>query len=278
VATALALAFDSKVTLLHNISTVTYAYVAAPLSGDAYQQMVESDVLKATDYLKKVEHRLHNCGVTQTDIQITSGTPVGAIRLMTDRGADLIVMETHARTGISRTIMGSVADEVVHSLDIPVLLVSARQPELEVNGCVPPFQRILVPLDGSALALQALPLAAVVAQASGATVVLLSVLPEPILVGEELATSSAGWTGRYLEGAARTMPQGVECETVVTSGEVGEAIVREAVERNCSLVMMTTHGRSGFTRMRLGSIADKVLAHAPVPLLLLHAHSAGIND
>lgn len=270
VATAIATAFDAKITLLHDISTVSFAYVAAPLSGEAYQQMVDSDVLNSTDYLKKVEARLHNCGVGQVEVKVVDGIPISAIQLAAKEGADLIVMTTHARTGIMRTILGSVADEVVHSVNIPVLLVAAQQPELELDGCVPPFHRILVPLDGSSLSLQALPIASAIAEVTGAAVVLLNVLPEPALVGAELATSNAGWAGRYLNEVERTMPRDIDTEPVVSSGNVGEAIVREARERDCDLTVMTTHGRSGFSRMRLGSVADQVLAHTAVPLLLLH--------
>ncbi len=274
VATALAKTFAAKITLLHNISTSSYAYIAAPLSGEAYQQMVESDVLNSSDYLKKIEQRLHDCGVTQTQTQVAEGIPTAAIRIGVKDGADLIVMATHGRTGLSRTIFGSVADEVVHSVNIPVLLVSDQQPELEPGGCVPAFHRILVPLDGSTLALQALPIASALAQAAGAEVVLLDVLPQSALVGEEFATSNAGWAGRYLNEAAHTLPHDIASDTVVSSGNVGEGIVREAVERDCDLIVMTTHGRSGFSRMRLGSVADQVLVHAPMPLLLLHGESS----
>jgi nucleotide-binding universal stress UspA family protein len=278
VATAIAKTFGAKITLLHNISTTTYAYVAAPLSGEAYQQMVESDVLNSRDYLKKIKQRLHDCGVTQTETQVVEGIPTSAIRLGVKDGADLIVMTTHGRTGLSRTIFGSVADEVVHSVKIPVLLVSAQQPELEPGGCVPAFHRILVPLDGSTLALQALPIASALAVAADAEVVLLDVLPQPALVGEEPATSNAGWAGRYLNEAAQAIPRNIASDIVVTSGNVGEAIVREAVERDCDLIVMTTHGRSGFSRIRLGSVADQVLAHAPMPLLLLHGdRSEAVN-
>ena len=278
IATAIAKTWGAKITLLHNISTSTYAYVAAPLSGEAYQQMVESDVLNSSDYLKKVEQRLHDCGVTQTEIQVAEGIPASTIRLGVKAGSDLIVMATHGRIGLSRTIFGSVADEVVHSVNIPVLLVSAQQPEIELGGCVPAFHRILVPLDGSTLALQALPIATSLAQAESAELVLLDVIPEPVLAGKELATSNAGWANRYLNEAAQTMPRDITAEPVVSSGKAGEAIVREAVERDCDLIVMTTHGRSGFSRMRLGSVADQVLAHAPMPLLLLHGDGSALAN
>ncbi|PZS01915.1 MAG: hypothetical protein DLM69_04545 [Candidatus Chloroheliales bacterium] len=273
VAIVIAKAFDAKITLLHNISITSFTSVGASMGEETYQQMAESEVLNSSDYLKKVEGRLHDCGVAQIETQVVQGIPTSAIQLAARNGVDLIVMTTHARTGIARTILGSVADEVVHSVNIPVLLIAAQQPAFELDGCAPAFQRILVPLDGSTLALQALPIASALAQATGAGVVLLDVLPEPVRAGEELATEGAGWAARYLNEVAHTLPPDTEADTVVTSENVGEAIVREAVERDCDLIVMTTHGRSGFTRMRLGSVADQVLAHAPVPLLLLHGDS-----
>jgi nucleotide-binding universal stress UspA family protein len=277
IATALAIATKAKVTLLHIISTTSYAFVAAPMSEETYQMLVDSETLNATDYLKKVQQRLHDCGVADVEIDVeidgTTSLTIGD----TARSCDLVVMSTHGRSGLVRTVLGSIANEVVHSVDIPVLLVSARQQIAETAGCAPSFHRILVPLDGSPLAAQALPIASALAQVEGAELVLLSAMPETVLEGAELATPNPPWAKRALHDAAhKVLPANISYEVVVTGGEAAEAIVREAVERDCDLIVMTTHGRSGFARLRFGSIADAVLAHTPVPLLLLH--SRGVDE
>jgi nucleotide-binding universal stress UspA family protein len=63
IATAIARATAAKVTLLNSVSTTTYAYVAAPIGGMAFEQMTEATVIHSTNYLKKVAQRLHDCGV-----------------------------------------------------------------------------------------------------------------------------------------------------------------------------------------------------------------------
>lgn len=278
ITTSLARATGAKVTLLQSVVTTTYAYVAAPLGGAAYQQGLEGEVIHATNYLKKVEQRLHECGVTNVETKVMTTTPTVAIRETLGYGGDLIVMSTHGRTGVARTLWGSVADEVVRAVNVPVLLVSTRQQLPETNGCAPNFRRILVPLDGSALAEQALPIAGALAQVEEAEVVLLNVEPQPVAVGA-ITDNRDAKADRYLNQAALcVLPSDVAYETIETGGEAGAAIIRAAHERDCDLIVMSTHGRSGFTRLRLGSVADEVIAHTPVPLLLLHGQNTSENN
>jgi nucleotide-binding universal stress UspA family protein len=273
-AQALAQVGGSHVTLLHAVSMLNPAYTALPypLSIEVYGEMVEAETHKAEIYLKGIEERLRKCGLEQVKVKVVDGEAGAVItEVAQEVGADLIVMSTHGRTGIARAVLGSVADAVVRHGSVPVLLVSHHQPT-PVFDCRLSISRILVPLDGSEQAAQALVIAAVLASAEDAEVVLLNAMPQTVLTGEELATPNPIWAQRVLSDAARkALPAGVRHEVVATSGAAAEAIVREAVERECDLIVMTTHGRSGFARLRLGSVAAQVLAHAPMPLLLLHA-------
>jgi nucleotide-binding universal stress UspA family protein len=209
-----------------------------------------------------------------------TGPPTEAIKLTVGYGCDLIVMSTHGRTGVARTLWGSVADEVVRSANIPVLLVSAHQPLPQADGCAPNFRRILVPLDGSALSEQALPVAGALAQVEGAEVVLLNVEPQLVAVGAEAVNDNRdAKADRYLNQAALcVLPSEVNYTTVESGGDAGATIIREAQAQDCDLIVMSTHGRSGFTRLRLGSVADAVIASTPVPLLLLHGSVTTSNN
>ncbi len=277
IATSLARATGAQVTLLHSVSVASFAYAAPlPASDELYDQMLDSDVIKATNYLKKIETRLHDCDVKNVEVKVLVGPAAEAIEMVAREGCDLVVMSTHGRTGVARTMWGSIADEVVRDTNIPVLLVSTRHQIREMAGCAPNFQRILVPLDGSELSEQALPVAGALAQVEGAAVLLLSVVPQMVAVGADHVTDNRdAKADRYLNSVAVcVLPSAVDFDTIETGGEAGEVIIRVAKEQECDLIVMSTHGRGGFTRLRLGSIADEVISHALVPVLLLHGQNA----
>ncbi len=274
IATAIARAAHARVTLLHAISLVP-TYAAAPMSipysGAIYQRAADDEVIRATSYLKATAQQMHDCGVEQVDVEVMMGSAVQAINASI-RDCDLIVMTTHGRTGIARTMLGSVADEVVRGANLPVLLVSARHQIAETNGCAPNFTRILVPLDGSQLAEQALPIAGAMAEIEGAEVLLLNVVPmEAHPANRPITDNRDVKADMYLNQAGVcVLPADVQFETLESGGEPGAAIVNIAREHGCDLIVMSTHGRGGFSRMRLGSVADEVLSQLPVPVLLMH--------
>lgn len=141
------------------------------------------------------------------------------------------------------------------------------------------YNRILVPLDGSKLAEQALPHAAVHAAQFGAEIVLLKVLeplPEPSMAGRGAVRSAETETARlalaYLEGVASGLrEQGLPTKTATSEGKPYWEIVRFAEESGTDLIVMTTRGYSGLSRWLLGSVADRVVRGAAVPVLLVQA-------
>lgn len=141
------------------------------------------------------------------------------------------------------------------------------------------YNRILVPLDGSKLAEQALPHAAVHAARFGAEIVLLKVLeplPEPSMAGRGAVRSAETATARiaqdYLESMAVGLrEQGLATQTATSEGKPYREIVRIAEESGIDLIVMTTRGHSGLSRWLLGSVADRVVRGATVPILLVQA-------
>lgn len=144
-----------------------------------------------------------------------------------------------------------------------------------------PYQRLLVPLDDSAIAQRGLAEALALARELRSTLVLLHVV-ELVPVMSEVATA-ATWkaideglkaTGhRLLDAAAKKVrAAGLACETVfseIDARRPADVIVEQAATQRCDLIVMGTHGRRGIGRALLGSDAELVLRQSPVPVLLV---------
>jgi nucleotide-binding universal stress UspA family protein len=143
------------------------------------------------------------------------------------------------------------------------------------------YQRILVPLDGSETARRGLKEAIGLAIEQKSTLHLLHVINDfPMLValtstaGLEAAADKARLAGDAIlaQAQAEVDASHVPCERAlreVIEGRAADIIVREAKEARCDLIVMGTHGRGGVRRLALGSDADLVVRHSPVPILLV---------
>jgi nucleotide-binding universal stress UspA family protein len=92
-------------------------------------------------------------------------------------------------------------------------------------------------------------------------------------VAEEVVGAQRAAAEEHLAEARAALEQDgiTNIETAILVGLPGDAIVKEATARDCDVVIMATHGRSGLTRAVLGSVADYVLRHVPgIPVLLVH--------
>ncbi len=139
---------------------------------------------------------------------------------------------------------------------------------------------ILVPLDGSPFAESALPLARWIASRTGARLHLfLGHLPVPVLVGvgeimavgPSLDMEGIAQERSYLAETAQRLGLvgGGPVETGLGGAPAGEEIVQEAARIGADLIVMATHGRGAIKRLWLGSVADHVVRHATVPILLI---------
>lgn len=145
------------------------------------------------------------------------------------------------------------------------------------------LNKILVPLDGSALAEVALPKAVELAQASGAELLLLRAAQAQILLGvdpTEAQVKMVREAEAYLAlMAERVTTVGVkDVKRSVWYGPAAHAIVEAARMHKADLIVMTTHGRSGFGRLVLGSVAESVLRGTTTPILLLRAPEAPVES
>lgn len=193
-----------------------------------------------------------------------------------------IVMATHGYSGIKRWTHGSVAERILQSVGVPLLLVRVREEDQARDWRQPlDCRRILVPLDGSPMAEQILPAVTAVAQAVGAELVLFHV-PTAYLSGwvtgewylpmQGLLDTAEEDAKAYLDAvASRLAEQGLDVGTAISMGPVAECIVEYAEANDIDLIAMCTHGRTGLARWALGSVADRVLRAGSTPILLVRA-------
>lgn len=195
---------------------------------------------------------------------------------------DLIVMATHARRGMARVWHGSVADRLIRDAGVPVLAV--RPPslatELADGSC---FKRIVISLDGSALAEKSLEPALSIAAIEKAEVTLLRVVASEMdIPAGEMHSSIGPARARDVDEAqeylARLMAEvsayDVPIHTaVVVADDVPKAILGFAETHDVDLVAIATHGRGGIARAMIGSVADRVLSEGGISALILHPAS-----
>lgn len=132
--------------------------------------------------------------------------------------------------------------------------------------------RIVVPLDGSETAEAALPMARLLAGALGASVELVRVHGITYGRGEDPVETDVLASARgYLEEKARELAaaSGAAVDTVLREGPVASEVLEHLGDHAEGIVVMTTHGRSGFSRLWLGSVAEQLVRSSPWPVLLV---------
>ena len=244
--------------------------------------------------VRSVEQRMASTGsAVKVGLHLAAGDPATQILGYIDQNqVDLVVMATHGRSGVSRWLIGSVADRVVRMSNKPVRLTKSFAKEKENKG-EHPDQRILVLLDGSELSESILPHAIHLARMSGGELILLSVCTPPDILNpisyhlipdrypptrpvqwQKYADREVGrrkkQCSKYLDEVQdRVKREGVSLKTESPLGEPAEEILKYIEDQQIDLVAMATHGRSGIARWRLGSVAEKVLIAASSPVLLI---------
>lgn len=213
------------------------------------------------------------------EVAVRAGEPAETIIAHAgDRHASLIVMTTHGLGGLDRWLVGSVADKVARFATCPVLVLRPR-PDAEeaAQGWRP--TKMLVPLDGSALAEQALPTA--FRWAAGLDAEVLLVRAQPWLALQFAAADGympdlGAWEEEaaqaaiaYLEEMRAQAPAGVRVRTRVLRGEPAAQLLACCEDEEIDLVVMTSRGRGTLGRLAMGSVADRMVRHGP-PVCIIH--------
>lgn len=241
-------------------------------------------------YLADLLGRIRTAGYQgEVDITLlpTGGVASRLVERLAESKADFVVMTTHGRGAVHRAWLGSGADEFLRRTPVPVLLLrpAADQERFGTGRSSPdlsqlphPFQRIVLPLDGSPEAERLLEIAAPLAAGRDAEILLLRTVP-PFIPGgspylphvvrgmeeQTLATEAAQ---DYLDALAAKVPIGKVTTSVTAIGQPALAILRFADDEGADLIALSTAGRGGVVRLLLGSVADKVIRGARVPVLV----------
>ena len=258
-------------------------------SAEAGRQMLADAERTSRDYLGQIQAGLRSAGL----VAVTTTLPGAPARALVDwlvrEPEALVVMSTHGRGGIARWALGSVADKVLHSIPNPMLLIRSNAESVPADNV--DVTTVLVPLDGSELSEESLPHAASVAAGLGARIMLLQVTATAdfyrrymdrsptageLMSPEDLVQADSDDALASLAGASRRLAQefGFGGEVVVShlqGQNPAEAIV-EMAGSEPTMIVMTTHGRSGINRLVLGSVTDRVVRHANVPVLVVRRH------
>lgn len=203
------------------------------------------------------------------------------IEKASEEDGTLIAMSTHGRSGIQRWYLGSVADKVLHASKSPMLLVKGKEhPQDSEREAT--INRIIVPLDGSPLAEQALPHATAVATALDAEIGLMEVysLVTNAYYGEgfmpnfeEIADAMRDEVKAYLTTKITELDTAgaKHGEGIIEEGDAAAKIIELAQKTPNSLITMCSHGRSGISRWVLGGTADRVIRYSGDPVLIVRA-------
>jgi nucleotide-binding universal stress UspA family protein len=234
-------------------------------------------------YLKEVAGRLRD----RFGVQVTTLVPDGPVgptltSWIGDSDADLVVMATHGRGAVGRALLGSIANHLVRTVEVPIILVRPTGPAGPPADAEWAPQEVVVPLDGSRLAESALAPASAIARLLNTSLTLVQVV-EPLAAVTDLPVSFPGGHDEritevrrreaqdYLESVAEGLrePGLVVTPSAVVRTSVAHTLLELGRAERSRLFAMATRGRGAASRALLGSVADKLIRGAEVPVLVV---------
>jgi nucleotide-binding universal stress UspA family protein len=275
-ALALAKEVNGEVILL-SIPFLKHAFVAEPAG---YGVLLPYDSLEDTrqeleEYLVVVQ-KIHAHPDVTMRTMILDGDEAGVIvDTAVSEQADLIVMSTHGYSGLTRWVLGSVTERVLRAAPCPVLVMRNERP----------LTRMMITLDGSFLAEDALEPGFEVARRLSSEVVLLRVGQGSLTMdtadakyleevekglGQRLLDRVYQQPEEYLREITQLYPlTGLTVRTIVVDGPVADTILEYAEAQGIDLIVMATHGRTGLRRWVYGSVMEKVLHGANCSVMVI---------
>ncbi len=224
----------------------------------------QAEVLQeARDYLQRIERELNYSGGPCRTL-VAQGNPARAIaRTAALERCNLIITSTRGGSDVKRWVIGGVTEQVLHLSSVPVLIIRSRT-ILPRQGHV---RRVIVPVDGSKLAEAAVSWRSRLAKVLKAKVVFLQVYPagRPGLGGRQQKNFQA-LNERMTRLCRGLNGKGQRAAFNVQRGDAAERILAFADQND--LVVTTTHGSGGFKRWVFGSVAEKLVHDASIPVLV----------
>jgi len=212
-------------------------------------------------------------GTSVKTLIVDDGPAEGVTAAAKEADADLVVVSTHGRTGLRKFLLGSVAQRVVRICERDVLIVR-KDGDADTNG----YRKILVPTDFSAHADAALRRALAVA-APGASIELVHFWQLPVVVGggygESALLTHAGDHRAAVDVEGEKLVEKYKNENVEVTFQALESgaahgVVDYAARNGHDAIIIGSHGRRGFRRLLLGSVAEATVRHAPCSVMVVH--------
>ena len=276
---------------------VTLLHVAPPSGNKNFNPMQEAYIKRAAESIKKKAREVQQeQGIDQAGeaVKVTGELAEGyppdeILKYADEHDIDLILMATRGHSGLRRWSIGSVASKVLSASKIPIWLVRADHAPEE------PFDEwestsLLVPLDGSELAESVIPHVEILARQKGRKnleVVLFRVSETPTIpsyYGPELSGVSLNWgefmqqeeirrkkaSTEYLDGIEKQLKEkNIAVKSVVVEGKANDEIINYANSNPRTMIVIASHGRSGFSRLVYGSVAASLLHGVTCPILMV---------
>lgn len=284
VAVKLAQRFDAELRLVRVLSApLVFETAGPPATLETVDQTIRDERLARLRKLEALGTELRVLGEIRVITALEDGPVAPALRDYAKKvNVDLIVMSSHSHGGLKRIALGSVTDYLLRRTNVPVLVV---KPPVSFIGATreETVGRIVVPLDGSALAEQILPEVAELALRLNSTVSLLHVLTPVTYSQKEIMQPGLPWwdsdiatAEAYLVGTASYLTErGVAVSTDVVLGEdIANAILDYAARTSADLIAIATRGVGGIGRFAFGTVADEVTRKSSTSLLVFHPKGA----
>jgi nucleotide-binding universal stress UspA family protein len=270
--------------ILLNVPFVREIY---PTSSAGYDGLVPGQMVDAPrdmiqEYLENLQARWSRSDVDIQTLIIDGDEASVIVETASAEDVDLIVMTTHGHTGLTRWVLGSVTERVLRDTPCPVLIMRNDVP----------VKNVLITLDGSSNAEQALEPGLAVARALGAAVRLLCVaetkrvdlvasaeIEEAVTIGtsKPLADEHAALELYLSLLCADRDWKGVDVSYEIIDGKPVAAILDYADTNACDLIVMATHGRTGLRRWLYGSVSGKVMRSAKGAMLIVRPPAAALR-
>ncbi len=286
-AMAIARRAKAELKLLHVHAPLKSVY----LEGAAFiDDSVENDIKESQRaYLEVVAERVQEACDTKVVPKLIDGEIGEAIaEEACQGGTDLVVMTTHGKSALGRFWLGSTTDELVRHLPMPLLIVRPQEeiPDLTKE---PPLKHIVIALDGSEHSEAIIESATKVGKLMDSDYTLVRIIKPvlPVNAPVEATTAVQAFQAvvervegiqqqladeamKYLEAVAeRLRASGLQVKTRVDlDDQPASAIIQEGERDDVDMIAIETHARRGLSRLFLGSVADKVLRGATVPVLI----------
>ncbi len=250
---------------------------AVDATSSQYAEFFQKAEDTAREHLKGVADDLNEKGVTASYVIATGRAGEEIVSVAEREECGLIAISTHGRSPVTRGVLGSVTDEVVHASDVPVITLTPEKATLYRDHEID-LSRIMVGLDGTPFAERSLPYVERLAKDLDMEVTLVQVV-QPFqsfwmdtfpanLKAEEKELREAARS--YLEATAeRLIESGLKVDWKVMTGHPAASIIDLAADTPHDVIAIATRGRSGFARWALGSVAEAVVRGTGDPVLII---------